>query len=58
MVVGDGITDLETKHLASLFIGFGGVQVREVVQREADCFVTSFSSLINALSAVRPTTSN
>ena len=38
--VGDGISDLETKPAVDLFIGFGGVAVRERVRTEADVFVT------------------
>jgi phosphoserine phosphatase len=38
--VGDGASDLETKGVVNLFIGFGGVQVRPVVQERADVFVS------------------
>ncbi len=38
--IGDGITDLETKPAVDLFIGFGGVCVRERVQRNAELYVT------------------
>lgn len=37
--VGDGVSDLETKPAVDLFIGFGGVAVRERVRDEADAFV-------------------
>ena len=37
--VGDGVSDLETKDVVDLFIGFGGVAVRERVRREAHVFV-------------------
>jgi phosphoserine phosphatase len=37
--VGDGVSDLETKPVVDLFIGFGGVAVRERVRNEADVFV-------------------
>lgn len=37
--VGDGISDLETKPAVDLFIGFGGVAVRERVRSEADVFI-------------------
>jgi phosphoserine phosphatase len=37
--VGDGVSDLETKSVVDLFIGFGGVTVRERVRNEADVFV-------------------
>jgi phosphoserine phosphatase len=38
--VGDGASDLDTKQAVDLFIGFGGVVVREKVKEEADVFVT------------------
>jgi len=37
--IGDGITDLETKPVVSLFIGFGGVCVRERVRNDAPVYV-------------------
>lgn len=37
--VGDGVSDLETKPVVDLFIGFGGVAVRERVRAEAHVFV-------------------
>lgn len=37
--VGDGVSDLETKPAVDLFIGFGGVAVRDRVRDEADAFV-------------------
>lgn len=37
--VGDGVSDLETKPAVDLFIGFGGVAVRDRVRDEADTFV-------------------
>ncbi|HEX6098398.1 MAG TPA: HAD-IB family phosphatase [Thermoanaerobaculia bacterium] len=37
--VGDGVSDLETKPAVDLFIGFGGVAVRDRVRDEADVFV-------------------
>ncbi|GAB4162520.1 MAG: hypothetical protein Fur0037_28680 [Planctomycetota bacterium] len=36
--VGDGVTDLETRGTADLFVGFGGVEVREPVRLGADCW--------------------
>ena len=38
--VGDGITDLDAKPAVDLFIGFGGVAVRERVRQGADVYVT------------------
>jgi phosphoserine phosphatase len=37
--VGDGVSDLETKPAVDLFIGFGGVAIRDKVRDEADVFV-------------------
>ncbi|HEX2120218.1 MAG TPA: HAD-IB family phosphatase [Thermoanaerobaculia bacterium] len=37
--VGDGVTDLETKPVVDLFIGFGGVHVRPKVKENADVYV-------------------
>lgn len=45
VMVGDGVTDLEARPPADLFIGFGGVVVREKVKANADWFVDSFIEL-------------
>jgi phosphoserine phosphatase len=37
--VGDGVSDLETKPMVDLFIGFGGVHSRSRVKENADIFV-------------------
>ena len=37
--VGDGVSDLEAKPAVDLFIGFGGVAIRERVRDEAQVFV-------------------
>lgn len=47
--VGDGVSDLETQPVVSLFIGFGGVLARPRVRESAAVFVTEPS-----LSAVLP----
>jgi len=39
MFVGDGVTDLEAKDVVDLFIGFGGIKVRDIVKKEADIFI-------------------
>ena len=39
LFVGDGVTDLEAKEVVDLFVGFGGVKIREVVKNEADLFI-------------------
>ena len=41
MLVGDGVTDLETKSVVDLFIGFGGVVKRRIVKKNADVFITN-----------------
>ncbi|XP_054712016.1 phosphoserine phosphatase-like [Uloborus diversus] len=45
VMVGDGVTDLVASPPADLFIGFGGNQIREKVQKEAKWFVTNFDEL-------------
>lgn len=47
--VGDGVTDLETKPVVDLFIGFGGVHVRPRVKDNATVFVTDFASVLKHL---------
>ncbi|KAL4436899.1 hypothetical protein ABPG75_004038 [Micractinium tetrahymenae] len=52
VMVGDGITDLEAVQEgggADLFIGFGGIVRRRVVEEAADWFVDSFEVLREAL---------
>ena len=39
--VGDGNTDLETKDVVDLFIGFGGVVVRNKIQENSDVYIKS-----------------
>ena len=41
-MIGDGVTDMQARPPADLFIGFGGVVVRESVKQGADWFVTDF----------------
>jgi phosphoserine phosphatase len=38
--IGDGVSDLETKTAVDLFIGYGGVTVRDLVRHGADAYVT------------------
>jgi phosphoserine phosphatase len=47
--VGDGISDLEAKAAVDLFVGFGGVAIRERVRDNASVYVTT-----NDLMAVVP----
>jgi phosphoserine phosphatase len=45
VMVGDGVSDLETVPVVDLFIGFGGFATRERVKREAKAFVTSLAAV-------------
>jgi phosphoserine phosphatase len=47
--IGDGVSDLETKPVVNLFIGFGGVHTRPRVKENAEVYVTE-----PALTAVLP----
>jgi phosphoserine phosphatase len=38
--VGDGVSDLEARPAVDLFIGFGGVRVRERVRENSDIYIT------------------
>jgi phosphoserine phosphatase len=49
VMVGDGVTDLQAKPPAHLFIGFGGVIVRPVVEEKADLFIKDFNDIIRIL---------
>jgi phosphoserine phosphatase len=40
-MVGDGQTDLEAKLAGVYMIGFGGVLQRQIVQEQADCYITN-----------------
>jgi phosphoserine phosphatase len=46
VMVGDGVTDMEAKPPAFMFIGYGGVTAREKVRLGADYFITDFRSLL------------
>jgi phosphoserine phosphatase len=45
VVVGDGVSDLETKAVVDLFVGFGRYASREAVQAAADYFIVSLAEL-------------
>lgn len=51
VMVGDGATDLEARQPggADMFVGYGGIQVRQLVAAEADWFVMDFQDLIDVL---------
>ena len=48
-VIGDGATDMEARPPADIFVGFGGIVVREKVRAGADWFVTDMQELISHL---------
>jgi len=50
VMVGDGVSDLETKPVVDLFVGFGRYTVRERVRAEADAFIKSLAELPALLS--------
>ena len=41
LMVGDGASDLATRSVVDLFVGFGGVVAREKVRAESEAFITS-----------------
>jgi phosphoserine phosphatase len=45
VMVGDGVSDLETRPVVDLFIGYGGFAARERVMREAAAFVVSLAAV-------------
>jgi len=45
VMVGDGVSDLETAPVVDLFIGYGGYVSREQVKRQAKAFVTRLSEV-------------
>ncbi|HRE48748.1 MAG TPA: haloacid dehalogenase-like hydrolase [Aggregatilineales bacterium] len=49
LFIGDGVSDMHTKPVVDLFVGFGGVARREKVERGSDVFVIE-----NSLAAILP----
>jgi phosphoserine phosphatase len=49
LMVGDGASDLATRPVVDLFVGFGGVVARDKVRNEADMFVS-----VNSLAPILP----
>jgi len=49
VMIGDGATDLQARPPADAFVGFGGIIVREKVEKEADWFIRDFQDLITLL---------
>lgn len=50
IMVGDGVSDLETKPGVDLFVGFGRYAVREKVQTEASCYIRDLTELLSYIS--------
>jgi phosphoserine phosphatase len=48
-MVGDGATDMDARPPASVFVGFGGVVVRDTVKAGADWFAYDFKAMTAAL---------
>ncbi len=49
VAIGDGVSDLESKSVVDLFIGFGRYAVREKVKQEADYFITDLQEIISLI---------
>jgi phosphoserine phosphatase len=47
IMIGDGITDLEAKPPADLFIGYGGIVQRSIIKEKSDLYITDFDELSN-----------
>ena len=50
VMMGDGISDLETQSVVDVFIGYGGVISRQAVQTESQFFLTDFKELPKIIS--------
>jgi len=46
VMVGDGVTDMEARPPASVFVGFGGVIKRKAVVEGADWFISNFDEFL------------
>ena len=49
VMVGDGVSDLETKDAVDLFIGYGGFVAREKVRAGAECFVYRLADVLEMI---------
>lgn len=47
IMIGDGVTDLEAKPPADIFIGYGGVTERQIVKEKSDYYIKNFQELID-----------
>ncbi len=52
VMVGDGVSDLETDETVDLFVGFGGFVTRPAVKKASEHFVTSLDALLPLLDAI------
>ena len=49
VAIGDGVSDLESKPVIDIFIGFGRYAVREKVKQEADYFITNLQEVVSLI---------
>lgn len=49
VMVGDGVSDLETREVVDFFIGFGRYASREAVRKQSDSFVVSLAEVVPLL---------
>jgi len=49
VAIGDGVSDLESKPVVDMFIGFGRYAVREKVKQEANYFITDLQEIISLI---------
>ena len=47
VMIGDGITDLEAKPPADIFIGYGGIRERQIVKEKSDYYIKDFHELLD-----------
>ncbi|MBV6626710.1 MAG: HAD-IB family phosphatase [Rivularia sp. (in: Bacteria)] len=47
VAIGDGVSDLESKPVIDMFIGFGRYALREKVKQEADYFITDLQEVVS-----------
>lgn len=56
VMVGDGISDLETDETVDLFIGFGGFVTRPAVEKASEHFVSSLDAILPLLDTIDDST--
>lgn len=49
VAIGDGVSDLESKSVVDMFIGFGRYAVREKVKQEADYFINDLQEIVSLI---------